>query len=151
MELRPKFHAALYNWGVALSELSGLWKSQDSHKALYFLHLASQKYAESVQGYTNNPRGLNNWGLVLQVHSNRKTYANHGFFQEVSNYEMDISKKLELAIRSIEKFRRSIRIQLDFDHGCYNMGTIYYTHAANIKESSKTSEPSPYLDENGHL
>ena len=67
LELRPKFHAALYNWGVALSELSSLWKSEDSQRALYFLHLASQKYAESIKECSNNPRGLNNWGLVLQV------------------------------------------------------------------------------------
>ena len=69
LELRPQFHAALYNWGVALSELSSLWKAENGHKARYFLHLASQKYAQSLKECGNNPRGLNNWGLVLQVPS----------------------------------------------------------------------------------
>ncbi len=31
------------------------------------LHLASQKYAASLQWNPNNPQALNNWGLVLQV------------------------------------------------------------------------------------
>ena len=52
-------------------------------------------------------------------------------------------------MQAIDKFRRSVRFQLDFDHGCYNMGTIYYTHAAQIRESLKNSNVPPYTNEEG--
>eukprot|EP00210_Caulerpa_lentillifera_P000187 g182.t1 len=130
LKLRPAFHAAYYNWGVALSELSSIWKITDERKVLHYLHLASQKYSESIKLCPDNPRGLNNWGLVLQ---------------EVSNYETNLHKKLELAVHAIDKFRRAIRLRLDFDHGCYNMGTIFYTHAINLKEA----EASEYTTEDG--
>lgn len=67
MDLRPGFHAALYNWGVALSELAGLVKTSDPPRSVYYLHEASQRYAESMEENPTNPQALNNWGLVLQV------------------------------------------------------------------------------------
>lgn len=130
LELRPAFHAAYYNWGVALSELSSIWKVADEKKVLFYLHLASQKYSQSIELCPDNPRGLNNWGLVLQ---------------EVSNYETDVHRKLELAVDAIDKFRRAIRLRLHFDHGCYNMGTIFYTHASTLKDA----EVSEYTTEDG--
>lgn len=67
MALKPSSHAALYNWGVALSDLARAIKGADPREATAALHLASQKYAQSLQLHPRNPQALNNWGLVLQV------------------------------------------------------------------------------------
>lgn len=67
--LNPDFSPALYNWGVALTELSVLAADTDSdtEKSLAFLYDASDKYLRSLKGNPSNPQALNNWGLVLQV------------------------------------------------------------------------------------
>lgn len=56
-----------------------------------------------------------------------------------------------LAGKAIDKFRRAIRAKNDFDHGVYNMGTVYYMHSMSLKKliekdnaSNSTSE-LPYL------
>lgn len=67
LALKPSSHAALYNWGVALSDLARSIKAADPKAATSALHLASQKYAQSLQLHPRNPQALNNWGLVLQV------------------------------------------------------------------------------------
>ena len=67
----------------------------------------------------------------------------------MSNYETDPSKRIQLAVQSIDKFRRSVRFQLDFDHGCYNLGTIYYTHATHIRESARDPGLLQYIDTQG--
>ncbi|CAD7705277.1 unnamed protein product [Ostreobium quekettii] len=125
LEIRPSFHAAQYNWGVALSELAGLMKRADGHQALYHLHDAALRYSQSLQGNPNNPQALNNWGLVLQ---------------EVSSFHTDLEVKLMLAAQAIDKFRRSLRLQPDFDHGCYNLGTVFYTHASTLRTQLRRTE-----------
>jgi hypothetical protein len=65
--VKPSSHAALYNWGVALSDLARCIKATQPREATAALHLASQKYAQSLQLHPRNPQALNNWGLVLQV------------------------------------------------------------------------------------
>lgn len=67
LALKSNSHAALYNWGVALSDLARAVKQSDPAEAVGALHLASQKYAQSLQLHPRNPQALNNWGLVLQV------------------------------------------------------------------------------------
>jgi Flp pilus assembly protein TadD len=67
LQLKPNSHAALYNWGVALSDLARAVKPTSPAEAVAALHLASQKYAESLQLHPRSPQALNNWGLVLQV------------------------------------------------------------------------------------
>lgn len=65
--MKPTAHAALYNWGVALSDLARAVKAASAAEAASCLHLASQKYAASLKANPSNPQALNNWGLVLQV------------------------------------------------------------------------------------
>ncbi len=67
LAIKPASHQALYNWGVALSDLARALKPSAPGEAAACLHLASQKYAASLQIAPANPQALNNWGLVLQV------------------------------------------------------------------------------------
>jgi hypothetical protein len=67
LAIRPKSHQALYNWGVALSDLARALRPSAAAEAAGCLHLASQKYAASLRIAPGNPQALNNWGLVLQV------------------------------------------------------------------------------------
>ena len=60
--------------------------------------------------------------------------------QEVSTYHTDLEAKLMLAAQAIDKFRRSIRLRPDFDHGCYNLGTVFYTHASTIRNQLRRSQ-----------
>lgn len=65
--LNPTSHTALYNWGVALSDLARILKESSPDEAVSCLQQASQRYAEALDCQPGNPQALNNWGLVLQV------------------------------------------------------------------------------------
>lgn len=60
--------------------------------------------------------------------------------QEVSGFHRDVSTKLKLAVKAVDKFRRAIRLRPDFDHGCYNLGTIFYTHACTARSQLQKSQ-----------
>mmetsp|Transcript_15153 Transcript_15153/g.32883 ORF Transcript_15153/g.32883 Transcript_15153/m.32883 type:complete len:433 (-) Transcript_15153:285-1583(-) len=144
LQVRPSSHAALYNWGVALTDLarvvrmgstgpsqpseadSGMTAVSSSavpHVQLQMspqacLALASQKYAQALKWQPNNPQALNNWGLVLQ---------------EMSAHAQQHAERDRLVQCALEKFRCAIRMRPDFDRGCYNLGTVCYTYASTLQ------------------
>lgn len=63
---QPSSHAALYNWGVALTDLARCVRDRPD-QARACLNLASHKYAEALSHQPGSVQALNNWGLVLQV------------------------------------------------------------------------------------
>lgn len=67
LRLKPSAHAAMYNWGVALSDIARLQKDTDPEAALRCLQQAAMRYAEALDLQPGNPQALNNWGLVLQA------------------------------------------------------------------------------------
>eukprot|EP00882_Tetradesmus_deserticola_P029949 GHRQ01033586.1.p1 GENE.GHRQ01033586.1~~GHRQ01033586.1.p1 ORF type:complete len:292 (+),score=102.29 GHRQ01033586.1:299-1174(+) len=125
--LKPSSHAALYNWGVALSDLARSVKPSSPAEAVAALHLASQKYAESLQLHPRNPQALNNWGLVLQ---------------ELSADARDWAERHALVRSAMDKFRLALRSRPDFDRGCYNLGTVFYTFAMAL-QSDTGGWPAP--------
>eukprot|EP00878_Enallax_costatus_P020836 GHUV01022040.1.p1 GENE.GHUV01022040.1~~GHUV01022040.1.p1 ORF type:complete len:347 (+),score=111.87 GHUV01022040.1:674-1714(+) len=129
--LKPNSHAALYNWGVALSDLARAVKQSDPAEAVGALHLASQKYAQSLQLHPRNPQALNNWGLVLQ---------------ELSSDARDWSERDALVRAAMEKFRLALRSRPDFDRGCYNLGTVFYTFAMALQGATDTSQSKSARD-----
>lgn len=118
LNIQPNAHAALYNWGVALSDLARALKPHSAVEARACLQLASQKYAESLALCPNNPRALNNWGLVLQ---------------ELSADVKDGADRDALVAHALHKFRLAVRCAPDFDRGCYNLGTVFYTYACTLQ------------------
>ena len=54
--MKPSSHSALYNWGVALSDMSRVLKSTDRIAANQLLSEAADKYATSLQHHANNPQ-----------------------------------------------------------------------------------------------
>ena len=77
--LKQSSHSALYNWGVALSDMSRVLKTTDRATANGLLTEAAEKYATSLQWNANNPqvtdsaRHANNPsfampGTVLHIH-----------------------------------------------------------------------------------
>ena len=54
--MKPSSHSALYNWGVALSDMSRVLKSTDRTAANALLSEAADKYATSLQHHANNPQ-----------------------------------------------------------------------------------------------
>ena len=65
-------------------------------------------------------QALNNWGLVLQ---------------ELSTMAPD-HERAQLVGQSVQKFRNAIRLRPEFDRACYNLGTVYYSHAHTLSSSS---------------
>lgn len=55
-QLRESSHSALYNWGVALSDMSRALKGTDRAAALSYLLAAADKYALSLKWNPNNPQ-----------------------------------------------------------------------------------------------
>ena len=66
------------------------------------------------------PQALNNWGLVLQ---------------ELSTMAPD-HERAQLVSQSVQKFRKAIRLRPEFDRACYNLGTVYYSHAHTLSSSA---------------
>ncbi|CAL8468113.1 g7652 [Coccomyxa elongata] len=120
-KLRQSSHSALYNWGVALSDMSRAVKTADRSRAHDFLAAAADKYATSLRWNPNNPQALNNWGLVLQELSTMRAEA-----------ERD-----RLVRQSVAKFRAAIRLRPEFDRACYNLGTVYYSHAFALQTAAQ--------------
>ena len=65
-------------------------------------------------------QALNNWGLVLQ---------------ELSTMAPD-HERAQLVSQSVQKFRKAIRLRPEFDRACYNLGTVYYSHAHTLSSSA---------------
>ena len=55
-KLRPQSHAALYNWGVALSDMARVIKSADRDQAHQYLRLSAEKYSLSLHWNPQNPQ-----------------------------------------------------------------------------------------------
>ncbi|PNW78669.1 hypothetical protein CHLRE_09g387550v5 [Chlamydomonas reinhardtii] len=116
---RPSSHSALYNWGVALSDMARLLKESDPDQALSCLQQATHKYAGALDLQPGNPQALNNWGLNLQEMSG---------LVPATSPERDT-----LVVYALEKFRHAVRLRPDFDRGCYNMGTVLYSYACAVQ------------------
>ncbi|MEW5309228.1 MAG: hypothetical protein WDW38_001130 [Sanguina aurantia] len=114
---QPSSHAALYNWGVALTDLARCVRDRPD-QARACLNLASHKYAEALSHQPGSVQALNNWGLVLQ---------------ELSISTHNMAERDQLVRFAVEKFRHAIRLRPNFDRGCYNLGTVYYTHACALQ------------------
>ena len=54
--LRNRSHAALYNWGVALSDCARVVKPADRDEAHALLKQAAEKYAMSLRWNPHNPQ-----------------------------------------------------------------------------------------------
>ncbi|KAK9901717.1 hypothetical protein WJX75_009968 [Coccomyxa subellipsoidea] len=121
--LRQSSHSALYNWGVALSDMSRAVKAADRGHAHDLLLSAADKYAMSLRWNPNNPQALNNWGLVLQELSTMRADAERG----------------RLVAQSVAKFRAAIRLRPEFDRACYNLGTVYYSHAFALQTAAQAA------------
>ena len=55
-QMQQTSHAALYNWGVALSDIARVVKPADKEQAHRYLQEAADKYAMSLQWNPNNPQ-----------------------------------------------------------------------------------------------
>ena len=70
-------------------------------------------------------QALNNWGLVLQ---------------ELSAMEGNGGRERgALVAASVAKFRGAIRLRPEFDRACYNLGTVYYSHAHALQAAAQSA------------
>lgn len=68
-------------------------------------------------------QALNNWGLVLQELSTMRAEA----------------ERASLVRQSVAKFRAAIRLRPEFDRACYNLGTVYYSHAFALQTAAQAA------------
>ena len=71
-------------------------------------------------------QALNNWGLVLQELS---AMGGPGGGRE----------RGALVAASVAKFRGAIRLRPEFDRACYNLGTVYYSHAHALQAAAQSA------------
>jgi tetratricopeptide (TPR) repeat protein len=62
LRLKPDFHEALSNWGVALYEQA---KTKAGEEADRLFEEAGRKFAEALRLKPDNPEALSNWGAAL--------------------------------------------------------------------------------------
>eukprot|EP00898_Chlorokybus_atmophyticus_P000716 jgi/Chlat1/1645/Chrsp127S01902 len=114
----PNFHEAHYNWGMALSDLAKLQKNgADAHKLCL---QACACYQRAVVLNWNSPQAYNNWGLALQ------DVATTG----------PLEQRAEFVAQSITRFRSAIRLRTDFHKAVYNLGTVVYGRAEEMRRGS---------------
>ena len=79
------------------------------------------------RGVASRVQALNNWGLVLQELAGGRAAAERG----------------PLVAASTAKFRRAIRLRPEFDRACYNLGTVFYSHAVALQVPPPPPPPRP--------
>ena len=62
-QLQPTSYSALYNWGVALSDIARIVRPQQPEEAYECLTSAAQKYARALDANPANPQV----GLLLSA------------------------------------------------------------------------------------
>ena len=45
-------------------------------------------------------------------------------------------ERAQLVRQSVQKFRQAIRLRPEFDRACYNLGTVYYSHAHTLSSAA---------------
>lgn len=53
--------------------------------------------------------------------------------QELSSDARDWGERHALVAAAMDKFRLALRSRPDFDRGCYNLGTVFYTFALALQ------------------
>lgn len=66
--------------------------------------------------------------------------------QELSGDARDWSERDALVHAAMEKFRLTIRSRPDFDRGCYNLGTVFYTFAMALQGDTGADPAEGQLD-----
>lgn len=125
-----KVALVLFNWAVALSDLSGLLRQSNEEETLQNLRAAGARYEEALGINPNNAQALNNWALVLQ--------------EEASLSQAQ--QKRTLLARAIARFRAASRFPSDIallSRFCYNLGTSMYAYASCLAEEFQQSFGSP--------
>lgn len=56
--------------------------------------------------------------------------------QELSSDARDWVERDVLVRAAMEKFRLALRSRPDFDRGCYNLGTVFYTFAMALQSNA---------------
>eukprot|EP00798_Chlamydomonas_sp_ICE-L_P022529 gene22529-29652_t len=55
----------------------------------------------------------------------------------MSTLATSAAERNQLVVYALHKFRRAVRLRPDFDRGCYNLGTVYYSHGSALQTEVK--------------
>ena len=67
--LQPSSYSALYNWGVALSDIARIVRPQQAEEAYECLAAAAEKYARALEANPANPQASRGVGLEWESQS----------------------------------------------------------------------------------
>lgn len=109
--------AALYNHGVALSDLYRLGDNDDGDDGRATLRAALDRYGAALALDPANPQALNNSGLALQELASGLPPAEAG----------------PLLRQAVARFRGAARALPGFHRALYNAGTALYSLAAALR------------------
>ncbi len=119
LELHPRMHTALNNWGVAIARYAKLLKNKEANT---FFILACEKYHAAL---TINPKKyatLNNWGSALSEQAQRTTGK--------------VSRKLFQAANN--KFQLAYSINNKSEEILYNWGNTLLEQARKTAANNKS-------------
>ncbi len=126
VKIKPDFHAALNNWGSALSERA---KSKSGEEAERLFKEAYERYQAAVQIEPDDYGTLSNWGTALSGHAKSK-----------SGEEAE-----RLFKEAYEKYRAAVQVKPDGHTALFNWGNTLSDHA-----KSKSGEEADRLFREAH-
>ena len=119
-ELKPKFHEAYNNWGIALANLAKT-KTDEQKEELY--NLAFEKYNKAIEIKPDFHEAYNNWGTDLANLAETKTDE----------------QKEKLYNLAFGKYNKAIEIKPD-KHEAYNNWGIGLANLAKTKNDEQREE-----------
>ena len=109
---RPRFHAALYNHGIALGDRARATADPAAARALWLE--ACEKYRAAVECDASRAgavQALNNWGLASR---------------QIAALSPTAEEKNARLLASVGLFREALRRDPTFHRAAYNLGTVFY-------------------------
>lgn len=89
--LKQSSHSALYNWGVALSDMSRVLKTTDRATANGLLTEAAEKYATSLQWNANNPQVMDSARHAKELSAKPGTDLRIHLWNAVTQLDADLA------------------------------------------------------------
>ena len=150
VNVKPDFHEALYNWGVALAAIAE--RTEDAEEARATFERAIEKYAAAVDVKPDFHEALTNWGVALADIAERTADAGEAratFERAIEKYAAAVDVKPDkhealnnwgVALagiaertegaeearatfeRAIEKYAAAVDVKPDFHEALYNWG-----------------------------
>ena len=130
---RPRFHAALYNHGIALGDRARATADPAAARALWLE--ACEKYRAAVECDASRAgavQALNNWGLASR---------------QIAALSPTAEEKNARLLASVGLFREALRRDPTFHRAAYNLGTIFYALSERAQRRARAVDDASTVED----